>query len=144
MKLPWLVLAMLLLALSTATAADMYSWTDAHGVKHFSDSPPPKSVKAHKLKVRGGVTSSTSTEAEQPTGSAGPAMAAAAGYSPEDIQRNCSVAQKNRATLEARQPALDENGDPADAEAASARQAQLDKANQQIALFCSGKQPGNP
>ena len=140
MKLPWLVLAMLLLAFSSAKAADMYSWTDAQGVKHFSDSPPPHSVKAQKLKVRGGVTSSTSSETEKTAESAGagPAMAAAAGYSAEDIQRNCTVARKNLATLQAQQPALDESGEQVDAGAASSHQAQIDKANQQIALFCSG------
>lgn len=142
MKQSWLLLAMLAVALPAA-ATEMYSWTDAHGVKHFSDSPPPPNVvKAQKLKVTGGITttSAANNEAtEQAANSSGPALAAAAGYSPEDIQRNCDIAHKNLGALEAQQPALDADGNPADADAARSRQAQIDKANQQIKLFCAGK-----
>ncbi|HEY0179298.1 MAG TPA: DUF4124 domain-containing protein [Dokdonella sp.] len=132
----------LLLALLAAgaplSAADMYSWVDANGVKHFSDSPPPPNVgKVQKLKVKGGVT--TTAPNEEPPKDSGPALAAAAGYSPDDIRRNCDIAKKNLQTLDAQKLPVDADGDPLDPSAAKDHQAQVDKANQQIKLFCTSK-----
>lgn len=139
MKRNWFLLVLLAVAVPAA-ATDMYSWTDANGVKHFSDSPPPKSVHAQKLKVSGGVTTSTATEDAQKdtaTKNAGPALAAAAGYAPEDIKRNCEIARKTQATLQAQKLPVDPEGFPMDLDAAKAHQAQIDKAGQQIILFCA-------
>lgn len=133
MKPYWIALTLALAM--PAFATEMYSWTDANGVKHFSDSPPPQSVKAKKLSVRGGVTTSAPVEEDKPA-DAGPAMAAAAGYAPEDIKRNCDIAKRNLATLDGQKPALDADGYPVDLDAAKNHQAQVDKANQQIKLFC--------
>lgn len=145
MKASWLLPALLALALPAFASTDMYSWTDANGVKHFSDSPPPANVRnVQKLKVRGGVTSQS--DAGETAASAGtdetggPAMAAAAGYSPEEIVRNCGTARQNLANLEASPPALDEAGNPVDADAAARHAAQVDKTHQQIRLFCTGEQ----
>ena len=138
MKRNWLLLALLAVGLPAA-ATDMYSWTDANGVKHFSDSPPPPNVtRAQKLKVSGGVTTTdTGDEQKDPaTRAAGPALAAAAGFAPEDIKRNCTIAHNNLQVLDAQKLPLDARGDPLDAEAARNHQAQVDKANQQIKLFC--------
>lgn len=133
-----LMLALLAVSAS-AGAAEMYSWTDANGVKHFSDSPPPPNVaKAKKLKVQGGVTTTATEDAQKPADKdAGPALAAAAGYSPEDIKRNCDVARKNLDIVQAQKLPLDADGNPADPEAAKEHQAQVDKSNQQIKLFCT-------
>ncbi|WP_300614751.1 DUF4124 domain-containing protein [Dokdonella sp.] len=136
MNYRWLLLA-LLAASVPAAAREMYSWTDANGVKHFSDSPPADISKARKLKVAGGVTTEAA-EAQPKAANAesGPALAAAAGYSPEDIKRNCQTARGNLATLETQKPANDAEGNPVDAEAAARHQTQVDRANQQIKLFC--------
>lgn len=139
MKRTWLLFALMAVGLPAA-AADMYSWTDANGVKHFSDSPPPANVtKSQKLKVKGGITSAAEDpeQSDQATKSSGPALAAAAGYSPEDIKRNCDVARKNLSVLDAQKPSLNADGSPTDAEASKNHQAQVDKANQQIKLFCT-------
>ena len=61
MKARFLLLVLLAVGLPAVAAQQVYSWTDANGVKHFSDSPPPASVNAHKIKVRGGVTSQDAT-----------------------------------------------------------------------------------
>ena len=135
MKTCWIALTLLLAA--PAFAAEMYSWTDANGVKHFSDSPPPKAVKAQKLRVKGGVTTSAPAEDEKDAADTGPAMAAAAGYAPADIKRNCDIAKQYLTTLEGQKPAVDADGYPVDLDAAKAHQAQIDKANQQIRLFCA-------
>lgn len=144
MKHNWLLLVLLAVGLPAAVAAaEMYTWTDANGVKHFSDSPPPASVtKSQKLKLKGGVTTGDEADEAQkdkdPTAkSGGPALAAAAGYAPEDIKRNCEVARKTQTMLEAQKPAVDSEGFPVDLESAKARQTQIDKAAQQIKLFCA-------
>ncbi len=143
MKSTWILVAALAVCLPAA-AADMYTWTDASGVKHFSDSPPPANVtRSQKLKVKGGVTSGlTNTEegahpAEQDPKSAGPALAAAAGYAPDDIKRNCEIARKNATLLDAQKPVADAYGVAPTPEAVKAHQSQVDKARQQIKLFCS-------
>ena len=132
------LIALSLFFVAPAFATEMYSWTDANGVKHFSDSPPPKTVKAQKLRVKGGVTTSAPAEDEADAADkdAGPAMAAAAGYAPADIKRNCDIAKQNLTTLQGQKPALDADGYPVDLDAAKAHQAQIDKADQQIKLFC--------
>jgi hypothetical protein len=132
------LLPVLLAIALPAGAAEMYAWTDANGVKHFSDSPPPASVHAQKLKVKGGVTSSEPAEdaSQDASKSAGPELAAAAGFSPEMIKGNCEAARHNLAVLDERKPAVDADGYPTDLDAAKAHQAEVDKANQQIKLFC--------
>jgi len=138
MKRNWLLLALLTLTVPVA-AAEMYSWTDANGTKHFSDSPPPSTVKAQRVKVKGGLTSNEPVEdaakADEDT-SGGPALAAAAGYSPEDIKRNCEVARQNLGVAEGTKIATDAQGYPSDLDAVKTRQSQIEKANQQIKLFC--------
>src|SRR6185437_10307817 len=64
---PRLLLLVLLAAGASASAAQVYSWTDANGTKHFSDSPPPPTVNAQKIKVRGALTTDEGTQpATQP------------------------------------------------------------------------------
>jgi len=140
MKRNWLLLALLTLTVPVA-AAEMYSWTDANGTKHFSDSPPPASVKAQRVKVKGGVTSNEpvvdpAAAKEDAAKSGGPALAAAAGYSQDDIKRNCDIARQNLGVAEGTKIATDAQGYPTDLDAVKTRQSQIEKANQQIKLFC--------
>ena len=138
MKSTWFLLAALAVCVPAA-AMDMYSWTDANGVKHFSDSPPPANVRVQKLKVKGGVT--TSDESAKPVAAdapaAGPALAAAAGYAPEDIKRNCEIARKNATLLATQKPVQDAKGVAPSADAVKVHDDQVSKAEQQIKLFCS-------
>jgi hypothetical protein len=140
MKCNWLLLALLAASLPVA-AGEMYSWTDANGTKHFSDSPPPASVKAQKVKMKGGVTSNepAADQQEKPAAdkNGGPALAAAAGYAPEDIKRNCAIARQNLGVAEGRKIPVDAQGYPTDLDAAKSRQQDIDRANGQIKLFCS-------
>ncbi|MGH8172354.1 MAG: DUF4124 domain-containing protein [Rhodanobacteraceae bacterium] len=142
MKSRLLLLVLMPVCLS-AMAGQVYSWTDSNGTKHFSDSPPPANVaKAQKIQVRGQLTTQTADEAQPAADDAaqanpGPALAAAAGYSQDDIKRNCEIANTNLGTLAKQVIRVDENGAPLDEEAASKHQAMVDKANQQVKLFCT-------
>lgn len=134
MKPSLLLLALLCLGAAPAGAQQVYSWTDANGTKHFSDTPPPaNAASAKKLIVHNGVTSEESNPQAAADGAAkpGPAMAAAAGYSSDDIKRNCEVARKNLDIYTASKPA--EGSDP---ETQVKYQENLNKAQAQIKLFC--------
>jgi hypothetical protein len=58
-KYPFILMAVLLLA-SNAPAATIYIWTDADGVKHFSDQPPPQGTEDYD--VAQGVIDPSGTE----------------------------------------------------------------------------------
>jgi len=45
------VLAFAAFAFAASAAADIYSWTDKNGVKHFSSDPPPKGEPVTELRV---------------------------------------------------------------------------------------------
>ena len=143
------LLLLVLLATAPAMAAQqVYTWVDANGTKHFSDSPPPASVtKSQKIKVQGQLTTAAGEETppakddvtkDESGKSNGPALAAAAGYAPEDIKRNCQIARNNLTIIEKQVVSTDEKGNPLDPEQAKSHEAQLEKANQQIKLFCAG------
>lgn len=129
---PSLIL-MILACLSAAPvlAQQVYSWTDSNGTQHFSDTPPPpNTASAKRLTVHGGVTSSDVQPVAEDA-KAGPSMAAAAGYSEDDIKRNCETARKNLQIYEASAP-----GDDALPETQIQYQMNLNKAKEQIKLFC--------
>lgn len=129
------VLALLLFAATPLAAQQVYTWTDANGVKHFSDAPPPPNTKeAKKVIVRGGITSTeaeAAPKADEGEAKEGPKMAAAAGYSADDIKRNCETSQRNLEILGRTKPTAD-----AEVEVQVDYQERLGKIQQQIALFC--------
>lgn len=131
MKPSSIVLLLACLSAVPAVAQQVYSWTDANGTKHFSDTPPPpNTVAATKLVVHGGVTSAAAEPVAEEV-KAGPSMAAAAGYSDEDIKRNCDSARKNLDIYNASAP-----GEDALPETQVQYQMNLNKAKEQIKLFC--------
>ncbi len=131
MKPSSIVLILACLSAAPVMAQQVYSWTDANGTQHFSDTPPPgNTAAAKKLMVHNGVTSTTAEPAAEEA-KPGQTMAAAAGYSEDDIKRNCATAQKNLQIYEASAP-----GDEALPETQIQYQMNLNKAKEQIKLFC--------
>ena len=131
MKPSSIVLILACLSAAPVLAQQVYSWTDGNGTKHFSDSPPPPNTAgAKKLVVHNGVTSAEAPPVEEEK-KAGPAMAIAAGYSEEDIKRNCETARKNLNVYNASLP-----GEDALPETQVQYQMNLNKAKDQIKLFC--------
>ena len=150
MKAP-LLLLVLIAAGASASAAQVYSWTDANGVKHFSDSPPPPSINAQKIKVRGALTTDEGTQpATQPAApssepkppeQAPPGATASAKPlvdSPENRAKQCQMAKSNLALLQSQfqvsAPASDD-GKTAVLDDAGRKQA-LDKAQDQVSFYC--------
>ncbi len=46
------ILTLIILAFISPTSAQIYKWKDKEGNIHFSDTPPPKEVKAERQKIR--------------------------------------------------------------------------------------------
>jgi len=140
-----LLLLVLLAAAVPATAAQVYSWTDANGVKHFSDSPPPPSVtNAQKIKVRGGVTSedgavvadaSSKPATTPPTPANGTNTTA---DSPEARARNCQAARANLELLQSNFQVSAPPGDDGKSQVldAAGRKEAVAKAADQVSFYC--------
>jgi len=100
--------AMILLVLTCAaagvTAADkqqVYKWTDANGIVHFSDAPPPSDTKnVESLHLAGGTT--TAAAADQPPNAAAgsPAANAAPAAAPANATDDATLCKQSRANLE--------------------------------------------
>jgi hypothetical protein len=148
---PRLLLLVLLVATgASAYAGQVYSWTDANGTKHFSDSPPPPSINAQKIKVRGSLTTDQGTlAATEPAPAAEPkppepappgatASAKPLVDSPENRAKQCSLAKSNLALLQSQFQVSAPPGD--DGKTAvlddSGRKQALDKASDQVSFYC--------
>ena len=146
-KLP--LLALLLVAAS-AYAADsqVYKWTDAGGVIHYSDAPPPKDTQnVQTVRVSGGdrpraVASDNgeaadATDKPKDTAAANPPAQDAAATPPTDNRANCQAARNNLELLQSKFPVSVTGNDgktlPLDDKA---RQAQVAAANAQVVLYC--------
>ncbi len=144
-----LLLLVLLAAGVPALAAQVYSWTDANGTRHFSDSPPPPNVNAHKLKVRGSLTSQ---EEGQPAVVADATPKPVEGQtpikpsdpnkplvdSPENRAKQCQLARSNLALLQTNYQVSAPQGDDGKAQVLddAGRKAALDRAADQVAFYC--------
>ena len=132
MKPRFIVLLLICMSAATASAQQVYSWTDSNGTKHFSDTPPPPNTPtAKKLMVQGGLSSEQNIESAEEAPKEGPTMAAAAGYSAQDIERNCATARKNLEIYQSGAP-----GNDAEPEAQIQHQENVNKASEQVKLFC--------
>jgi len=146
MKARFLLLVLLAVGLPAVAAQQVYSWTDANGVKHFSDSPPPASVNAHKIKVRGGVTSQDATLPVVADATPKPADAVAASGqpgkpmvdSPENRARQCKMAQSNLELLRSNYQVSAPQGDDGKTQVLdeAGRKASLDRATDQVSFYC--------
>jgi hypothetical protein len=146
-----LLLVLLAASLPALASTQVYSWTDANGVKHFSDSPPPASVNAQKLKVRGSLTSeapadpapapAAPTDADKP---AGPPPATvrpiprSLADSAENRAKQCDTAKKNLAILQGDYPVNGLTGNDGKAQVLddAARKAAVDRTQEQVTFYC--------
>jgi hypothetical protein len=145
-----LLLVLLAASLPALASTQVYSWTDANGVKHFSDSPPPASVNAQKLKVRGNVTSEAQPVPAPSTDSADPAkanspppatmtpIARSLADSAENRDKQCQTAKKNLDILQGSYPV----SAPPSADGKTqvmddtARKQATDRAAEQVKFYC--------
>lgn len=142
-----LVLLALACFMAGAYAADqqVYKWTDASGVVHFSDAPPPKDAKGVQLmRVSGGdrphsVDNSANGEpGSTPEAGAGDSGANAAATDPKNASaKACATARNDLEILTSKMPVSvtgpDGKAVPLDDKA---RAAHIAVANANIELYC--------
>ena len=88
----------LLIAAAPLAASEVYSWKDARGVTHYSQTPPPAGTRFEVRNVHGSATSSTPVT---PAPAAAPAATAAAATNATAGGDNaqCELARTNVAAL---------------------------------------------
>jgi hypothetical protein len=149
MKPRLLLLVLLAASLPASAATQVYSWTDANGTKHFTDSPPPPNVNAQKIKVRGSLTTEDQTPAAEapvvadaskpglPPASVTPISRSLAD-SAENRDKQCQTAHKNFEILQGSYPVSGPPGTDGKAQVldeASRKQA-TDRAAEQVKFYC--------
>ena len=129
-----------------AHAADVYKWTDASGVVHYTDTEPPAEAKAERVHVVGMVTTPAPAAAKDTDAddeNAGTEGATKKGANAEDAaafaQQRCDHARQDLELLQSNQPvALDpaKTGKPAEPLDDKQRQVQVANAQTLIAQNC--------
>lgn len=142
-KLVLLVLSCFMVG-AYATDQQVYKWTDAGGVVHFSDAPPPKDAKDVQLmRVSGSdrprsVDSTPNSEpGSEAQGENGGAPVAAPADPKDANAKACATARNNLDLLQSKMPVSVTGADgkpiPLDDKA---RAAQIAAANANIELYC--------
>lgn len=119
--------ALLAIATGSLVAGEVYSWKDANGVTHYSQTPPPAGTR---FEVRG-IRDSGATQAPE-------AAQAAAVAAPEPGQSShCDVARGNITALEGEGPVqqVAADGTPTELDA-QARSSQLELARAAVRAYC--------
>ncbi len=139
-----LILAMCSAAATTfAASGQVYKWTDAQGVVHYSDAPPPMTQQnVQTVRVSGGdrphtvaADSSADTAAKPPEPKPAETIAQAAPSNQHD--KDCANARSNLELLQSKfQVSVTSSDGKAVALDDKARQAQIADMNAQIATFC--------
>ncbi len=146
-KLPLLALLLVGTFAYAATEGQVYKWTDAGGVTHYSDAPPPKDTQnVQMVRVSGGshsVSAGNSENAEKPAVDAAATQPAPATQNTAmaDTAANrvkaCAQARSNLELLQSKFPVSVAGADgKSQALDDKARQAQIADASAQIALYC--------
>ena len=141
-----LLLCALLGAAALAHAEQVYKWTDAQGITHYSDAPPPQDTQnVQTVRVSGGdrphAVQPTDTAAAAPDPAkpaAGPQPGSNVADTAENRAKNCATARNNLEMLQSKFPVSMPNKDGKQEAVADdkARQAAIADARAQIAQFC--------
>ena len=102
-----LVLVAMCAVVATAVAQSVYKWTDASGVTHYSEQPPPQAIEAKQLQLNG----ATPAPEPAPAASTPPSpqsTATALDAAKSDFRKQaCATAQSNLKVLSGRGMVLD-------------------------------------
>jgi hypothetical protein len=140
--------AMILLVMTCAAASvpaadkqQVYKWTDANGVVHFSDAPPPSDTKnVESLHLAGGTTTAAAAADQPPNAAASSPAANAAPAAPPNATDDATLCKQSRANLELLQGKTPVGIAGADGKAQvlddKAREIQIANAKLSISRFC--------
>jgi len=135
------------LAVATAFAAQsqVYKWTDAQGVVHYSDAPPPTTqANVQQVRISGGDRphavegDATDASASKPADATPPETTVAQAAPPANSHdKDCANARSNLELLQSKfQVSVTGSDGKAVALDDKARQAQIADMNAQIATYC--------
>jgi hypothetical protein len=94
-----LPLALVLLLLAPAVAAQVYKWTDAHGTVHYSETPPPQGT-AFKRITTSGIEQPAPAPSATPSSPAAKPASAGTGELPNTPENRAKVCSSLKANLE--------------------------------------------
>ena len=135
-----------MMASAYAAPAQVYKWTDANGVVHYSDAPPPLSTpKVETMHVRGDDRAHAAESADAGSGDKpkdatlvnAPPLNAAVPNTPDNRAKACQTERNNLALLQSNAPVnvIGADGKTQPVED-SGRQARIEGVKDRIALFC--------
>ncbi|MEP6483231.1 MAG: DUF4124 domain-containing protein [Rudaea sp.] len=131
-------------ATSFAASGQVYKWTDAQGVVHYSDAPPPMTQQnVQTVRVSGGDrpravdTDSTPSPENKPIDSSTAETPSTQVANTNDHSKDCANARSNLELLQSKFPVsvAGTDGKPMPLDD-KARQAQVADMNARIALYC--------
>ncbi len=141
------LLLSLALAATAAQTDQVYKWTDASGIIHYTDQPPPQGTKFDKVSLDGGngradqdaaKASAVPTPAPATTTSAATEPAANAGTPAQQVAKACEQARARLEILQSKFPVTEDakgDGKPQALDDAT-RQSEVAKAQAAVAAYC--------
>lgn len=134
-----LPLALVLLLLAPAVAAQVYKWTDAHGTVHYSETPPPQGTRFKRIDTNGMEQAVAPAPAAKPAATAKAASTGAAGLpnTPENRAKLCTSLKANLDLLKGKEGVVLEQEGKSVPLDETQRSQQIALAEQQYQQFCS-------
>jgi len=141
MKYSMILVIFSFLGATTVNADQAYKWTDANGVTHFSDSPPPKDVDKSQVSRREIANASTTEVPDSQNASSISSAEMAAGSAAEispagQLAQACATARSQVDLLESKHQIVMEREGKNEQLDDTARQAELAKAQERVAAYC--------
>ena len=138
-----LVSGLMCAVIASAVAQTVYKWTDASGVTHYSEQPPPQAVKAKQLQLKGATPAPAPAESAPPTPPAQSAATALDAAKSDFRKQACTTANSNLKLLSGSSMVLDTGTTATSADVEGARilspeqrEAAKSEAQQQIQQYC--------
>ena len=138
------LMIVLVLAAAAAQAGDVYKWTDAGGVVHYSDTEPSPEMKAQKLRLDGtkprDVAAAPANDADEPAAVAKTTKATAENLigAAQVVDRHCDQARAELELLQGPSPVGIDRSGTGKPEVLDdrARQTQIARVQTTIATYC--------
>jgi cytoskeletal protein RodZ len=144
-----LPIALVLLLVAPLATAQVYKWTDAQGITHYSETPPPGNTKYSQVSVASGSeapassstsAASTASSDSSPSSSGTPTQTP---DTPENRAKLCASLKANISTLQGSGPVVMQGpGGEQHLLNADQRKQQLDAGQSQYQQYCSGSDNG--
>lgn len=135
-----LPLALVLLLLAPAVAAQVYKWTDAQGTVHYSEMPPPQGTAFKRITTTGVVEApppAPKPVGAEPDDKPQPEQPTSVADTPENRAKLCSSLKANLDTLRSKGPVvMEQQGKPVALDDEQRKQ-QIATAEKQYVQFCS-------